>query len=110
MSPFLNKANEHTYHMACTDTGLKMCILPAVLTLKPLTERGKTQQSETAPHKLHSTNSYCKGHLGSKMIRDENLYHGFSSILLNKNSKWTPFPGMGVQRIFTGYRRLHRAI
>lgn len=27
--------------MACTDTGLKMCILPAVLTLKPLKEREK---------------------------------------------------------------------
>lgn len=34
--------------MACTDTGLKMCILPAVLTLKPLTKRGKKPQSEPA--------------------------------------------------------------
>lgn len=30
--------------MACTDTGLKICILPAVLTLKPLTERGKKKK------------------------------------------------------------------
>lgn len=32
--------------MACTDTGLKMCILPAVLTLKPLTERGGEKASQ----------------------------------------------------------------
>jgi hypothetical protein len=29
-------APKHTHHMAWTDTGLNMCILPAVLTLNPL--------------------------------------------------------------------------
>jgi hypothetical protein len=31
----------HTYHMAWTDTGLNMCILPAVLTLNPLKRKTK---------------------------------------------------------------------
>jgi len=35
--------------MACTDTGLKMCILPAVLTLKPLTETGKKKKTSQKP-------------------------------------------------------------
>lgn len=44
--------------MACTDTGLKMCILPAVLTLKPLKEREKTVTNCSSLHlKLCSTNS-----------------------------------------------------
>lgn len=63
-----------TYHMACTDTGLKMCILPAVLTLKPLMERGKIE-SKTAflctPTCLLQT---ATAHKGQKN-QDENFSH-----------------------------------
>lgn len=50
--------------MACTDTGLKMCILPAVLTLKPLREKGK--KSQTAPSLLSGC---CKLALGAPTIK-----------------------------------------
>lgn len=63
--------------MACTDTGLKMCILPAVLTLKPLMERGKNQVKNC--FSLHpsilSTNSYCTGALTGQKNQDENFSH-----------------------------------
>lgn len=45
---------DHTYHMAWTDTGLKTCIRPAVLTLNPLRktnrkERDCGEKRDTAP-------------------------------------------------------------
>lgn len=58
--------------MACTDTGLKMCILPAVLTLKPL--KGKTKAKpvrncSSLHHELLSTNSYCEAAIGALAVR-----------------------------------------
>lgn len=42
---------EFTHHMACTDTGLKTCDLPVVLTLNPLV---KTEGEETEAKSLDS--------------------------------------------------------
>lgn len=64
--------------MACTDTGLKMCILPAVLTLKPLKERGKNSHkllfsaSQAVLYKQLMQDSYKST---QKKIKDENFYH-----------------------------------
>lgn len=84
--------------MACTDTGLKMCILPAVLTLKPLTKRGKKTPVRTCSslhHGLHSTNSYCKAAIGALTVKKNEGLEFVSPIFQhppNKNSKQTPFP------------------
>lgn len=37
-----------THHMACTDTGLKTCDRPAVVTLKPLGEEEEEESEDQA--------------------------------------------------------------
>lgn len=66
--------------MACTDTGLKMCILPAVLTLKPLKEREKKNShkllfsaSQAVLYKQLMQDSYRSTQ--KNKIKDENFYH-----------------------------------
>lgn len=39
MHQLVKREAEFTHHMACTDTGLKTCDRPAVVTLKPLVRR-----------------------------------------------------------------------
>lgn len=113
--------------MACTDTGLKMCILPAVLTLKPLKEREKKKQSQTAllcisSCALQTANTRQLQEHWKNKIKDENFYHWFSSIfppqkmgsghlpLLYAARNGSSTLWAGFQKTFSGYYRFHRAV
>lgn len=114
--------------MACTDTGLKMCILPAVLTLKPLKEREKKKNS----HKLLFSASQAV--LYKQLTQDS--YRSTEKIKSRMRISITDFPassppkkwgvdtfpccvlpGMGAppfeqdfRKTFSGYYRFHRAV
>lgn len=115
--------------MACTDTGLKMCILPAVLTLKPLKEREKKKQSQTA---LLCISSCALQTANTRQLQEHSKNKIKSRMRISITDfpassppkKWgvdtfpcCMLPGMGAppfeqdfRKTFSGYYRFHWAV